>query len=126
MKKIQKLNYTFLIVKTYIYTHTLNLKKLFIQKKNYTCLNAFFNWLPAMLNTTRFLEEKWDGSEENGYLSQSRLFIPLGRYSRHPWQCTLRIVSNLRFFILLNICASNCNSFCLDGFNIMLRILFDP
>ena len=78
-KKIQKLNYT------------LNLKKnkiIYPQKKknikDHTCLNIFFNWLPAMLSTTRFLGQKSDGSEGNGYLCQSSNFNPLGRYSRHP------------------------------------------
>ena len=111
-KKIQKLNYT------------LNLKKkknVFIpkKKKDHTCLNVFSNWLPAMSSKTRFLG-KWDGSEGNGYLCQSSNFNPLGRYSRRPQQCTLRIVSNLRFFILRNICTFNCNFTGLGRYNIML------
>ena len=106
----------------YIYTHTLNFKKLFIQKKkkNHTCLNVFFNWLPAMLNTTRFLGQKSGGSNGNGYSCQSSNFNPLGRYSRRPQQCTLQIVSNLRFFILQNICGFNSNFIGSGGYNIML------
>ena len=108
MKKNQKLNYTFLILKTYTYTyiythtHTLKFKKLFIQKKkkkkDHTCLNVFSNWLSTMWSATRFLGEKWDGSKGNGYLCQSSNFNPLGRYSRRPWQCILQIVSVGAFF----------------------------
>ena len=81
-----------------------------------------------MLSTTSFLGKKSDGHEEKGYSRQSSKFNPLGRHSRGPsQQCTLRIISNLRFFILQN-CVFNCTSSGsgLGDHNIMLRILSEP
>ena len=81
-----------------------------------------------MLSTTSFLGKKFGGHEENGYSRQSSKLNPLGRHSRGPLQQrTLRIKSNLRFFILQN-CAFICTSTGSDlgGHNIMLRILSEP
>ena len=91
-------------------------------------ITGSFNRLRGMLSTIRFLGKKLDGHEENGYLCQSSKLNPSGRHTGGPLQQrTLRIKSNLRFFILPN-CAFICTSTDSDlgDHNIMLRILSEP
>ena len=59
-------------------------------------------WLCGILSATIFWGQKVDGKEDEGYSFQSSNLNVLGRYSRSPQMCTLRTISNLRFFILEN------------------------